>query len=326
AEPQEPERPGPRTVVTADAARSIITHNDSPDVPFDRSVNPYRGCEHGCVYCFARPTHAYLGLSPGLDFESKIFSKPDAAGLLRAALRRPGYRCAVVALGSNTDPYQPLERRLRVTRRILQVLAEHRHPVAIVTKASLVLRDLDLLVPMAGRRLAHVMISVTTLDENLARRMEPRAPAPRRRLETIRSLARAGVAVGVLASPIIPGLNDAEIERILEACASAGAAWAGYTLVRLPHEVGAIFGEWLEGNYPLRASRVLGLVRATQRGRLHDGRFGSRMRGTGPYADLLHRRFEVACGRLGLRREPEPLDAAQFRVPRGPAAQASLFE
>jgi len=314
------------TTVTPEKTRTILSRNDSPDISFDRSINPYKGCEHGCVYCFARPTHSYLGLSPGLDFETKIFSKPDAARLLCEELRRPGYRCEVIALGANTDPYQPVERDLKITRSILEVLQEHRHPVGIVTKGSLVLRDLDLLAPMAARRLATVMISITTLDRGLARHMEPRAASPERRLRTLRALNEAGVPTGVLSSPMIPGLNDAELERILEAAASAGARSAGYVILRLPHELQSIFGEWLEAHYPLRAAHVLNLVRETRGGKLYDSQFGERMKGTGPYADLLRRRFETACRRLGLSRTRLDLDTAQFRVPPRAGDQPGLFD
>lgn len=321
----EDEPPRLATTVTPETTRTIITTNDSPDIPFDRSINPYKGCEHGCVYCFARPTHSYLGLSPGLDFESRIFSKPDAARLLRRELRRTGYRCAPIALGSNTDPYQPVERDLRITRALLEVMAEHRHPVTIVTKSDSVLRDLDLLAPMAGRRLVSVMISITTLDGRLARRMEPRAAVPHRRLAAIRALREAGVPVGVLASPMIPGLNDAELEAILAAAAAAGARSAAYILLRLPHELKELFTEWLETNYPLRAGRVLSLIRQVRGGRLYDGAFGSRMRGGGPHAEMLQRRFEVARRRAGLDGAPAPLDTSRFRVPAAPGDQMRLF-
>jgi len=323
--PAEEGPPRLPTTVTSEVTRSIITRNDSPDVPFDQSINPYRGCEHGCVYCFARPTHAYLGLSPGLDFETRIFSKPEAPRILREELRRSGYRCQVIALGANTDPYQPAERELRITRGILEILAEHRHPVAIVTKSDLVARDLDLLGPMAASGLACVLVSITTLDRALARRMEPRAATPERRLEAIRSLAAAGVPAGVLTSPMIPGLNDSELEKILEASAAAGARSAGYVLLRLPLEIKDLFREWLEAHYPLKAGRVLSLVRDTRGGRLYDSAFGTRMRGTGPQADLLRRRFEVACRRLGLRREPLALDTTLFRVPPRAGDQIRLF-
>jgi DNA repair photolyase len=317
--------PPPRTTFTPEPARTIITTNDSPDVPFDRSINPYKGCEHGCIYCFARPTHAYLGLSPGLDFESHIFTKPHASRLLRRALGRRGYRCEPIALGSNTDPYQPGERRLKITRRILELLADCRHPVSIVTKSHLVLRDLDLLAEMADEGLTSVFVSVTTLDRTLARRMEPRAPAPRRRLRAIDALARSGVPAGVLASPMIPGINDVELERILGAAAAAGASSANCMLVRLPHEVRQLFTEWLEAHYPARAEKVLARLREMRAGRLDDSRFGRRMRGTGPHAELLRRRFEVACRRLGLAREPPRLDCTRFRAPVHDGAQHRLF-
>ena len=313
------------TVVTADASRTILTTNDSPDIPFNRSVNPYKGCEHGCAYCFARPSHAYLDLSPGLDFESRIFSKPDAADLLRKALRKPGYRCEPLALGSNTDPYQPVERRLRITRAILEVLAEFRHPFTVVTKSNMVLRDLDLLVPMTRDGLAAVHISITTLDRTLARRMEPRAPTPQRRLEAVRGLKDAGVPVSVLVSPMIPGLNDHELDRLLEAAAAAGARSAGYLMLRLPHELRVLFVEWLEAHYPSKAKKVLSRIRQMRGGRLNDARFGSRMRGRGAHAEVLRRRFEVACRRLGLDRECPDLDASRFRVPLAPGDQGRLF-
>jgi DNA repair photolyase len=321
----EDEPPPLRTTVTPEATRTIITTNDSPDVPFDQSINPYRGCEHGCIYCFARPTHAYLGLSPGLDFETRLFSKPEAPLLLKKELRRPGYRCQTIALGANTDPYQPIERRLRITRQILEVLAEHRHPVSIVTKSDLVLRDLDLIAPLAKERLACVLVSVTTLDRGLARRMEPRAPSPPRRIGAIARLAEAGVPVGVLASPMILGLNDSEMESILAAAAAAGASSAGYVLLRLPLEIKDLFAEWLEAHEPLKAPRVLALLRDTRGGRLYDAAFGRRMRGTGPHADLLRRRFEVACRRHGLAHRPAPLDVTRFTVPARPGDQMPLF-
>jgi len=324
AYPEEADSPPRlRTTVTPETVRSVITRNDSPDVPFDASINPYRGCEHGCIYCFARPTHAYLGLSPGLDFESRLFSKPEAADRLVEELSRPGYRCEVIALGANTDPYQPIERELRITRRILEVLAEHHHPVSIVTKSHLVLRDLDVLGPMAEKRLASVFFSITTLENELARRMEPRAPAPARRLEALRALSAAGVPTGVLASPMVPGLNDDELESILEAAAASGALSAGYILLRLPGEVATLFAEWLEAHYPLRKNHILSLIRQTRGGKLYDPRFGERMRGEGPYADLLARRFALAVKKLGLTRRPE-LDVTQFRVPAA-GGQLALF-
>ena len=313
------------TTVTPEKTRTLITRNDSPDVPFDLSINPYKGCEHGCIYCFARPTHAYLGLSPGLDFESRIFSKPDAATRLREQLAKPKYKAQVIAIGANTDPYQPAERELEITRQILEVMIEHRHPVAIVTKSNLIARDLDLLRQLAAQRLVHVLISITTLDRGLARRMEPRAPTPERRLQAMAALAREGVPVGVLASPMIPGLNDSEMEKILEAAADAGASSAGYILLRLPLEVKELFQEWLAKHYPTKASHVLNLIRETREGKLYDPQFGTRMRGTGQYAELLARRFEVALRRFGLDRKPTPLDLRLFRVPARPGDQMTLF-
>jgi len=313
------------TTVTPEKTRTLITRNDSPDVPFELSINPYKGCEHGCIYCFARPTHAYIGLSPGLDFESRIFSKSDAAPRLRQQLAKPGYRPQVIALGANTDPYQPAERELKITRQILEVMVEHQHPVGIVTKSNLVLRDLDLLRALAEHRLVHVLVSITTLDRELARRMEPRAPTPVLRLQAVRALTGAGVPVGVLASPMIPGLNDAEMERILEEAATAGARSAGYILIRLPGEVKMLFTEWLETHCPTKTSRVLNLIRETREGKLYDPRFGTRMRGTGPYAELLQRRFEIALRRLGLDRRPASLDLSRFRVPSRRGEQLALF-
>lgn len=324
--PSDAPAPPIRTQLTPERSRSIITTNDSPDVPFSRSINPYKGCEHGCVYCFARPTHAYLDLSPGLDFESRIVYKPDAARLLERALRKPGYRPEPIALGANTDPYQPAERELRITRALLEVLAAYAHPVGVVTKSNLILRDTDLLADLARRGLAHALISITTLDRDLARRLEPRAPTPDRRLDAVRALAGAGVPVGVLVSPIIPAINDGEIEAILEAAAAAGARAAGTILVRLPHELKDLFEGWLDDHYPLRKPRVLARIRDARGGRLYDSRWGTRMRGVGPYADLLRRRFDVAARRLGLDRELPPLDAGQFRVPPRAGDQLALFD
>jgi DNA repair photolyase len=304
-----------RTTVGVDSARSLITRNDSPDVPFEQSINPYRGCEHGCAYCFARPSHAYLGLSPGLDFETRLFAKRDAAALLRTELARRGYRCSPIALGINTDAYQPVERELRVTRELLEVLHEARHPVSIVTKSALVERDLDLLAPMAGEGLAEVAISVTTLDRGLARRMEPRAAAPQRRLETVRRLRAAGVPTAVLVAPLIPVLTDPELETILEASAEAGANVADYVLLRLPHELVEIFPEWLQAHRPLQARHVLSRMREMRGGELYDSRFGHRMSGTGPYADIIRRRFHLACQRLGLNRRLPTLRTDLFRPP-----------
>ena len=304
------------TTLTRDATRSIIARNDSPDIGFDRSVNPYRGCEHGCIYCYARPSHAYLGLSPGLDFETKLLFKPEAATLLARELSRPGYRPAPIALGSNTDPYQPVERQLRLTRAVLEVLSDFNHPCTIVTKSALVLRDLDLLAPMAERRLVRVCLSVTTLDRRLAGVMEPRAATPARRLQAIEALARAGIPAGVLAAPMIPGLNDAELERILEAAARSGATAAGWVLLRLPHELREMFTAWLGAHYPERAAKVLALIRQTRSGALNDARFGTRFSGTGAYAALLAARFAAAARRLGLASPSGGLDVTGFRVPK----------
>lgn len=309
------DEPSPRTEVLVDRARTIIASNSSPDIPFDRSINPYRGCEHGCIYCYARPSHGYLGLSAGLDFETRIFVKPEAERLLRDELRRPGYVPRSISLGANTDPYQPLEKRLEVTRRILEVLAHARHPVGIVTKSALVCRDLDLLAPMARDGLVNVHISITSFDAEIARTLEPRASAPRRRLETIRRLAAAGVPTGVMVAPVIPGLTDHEIERILEAAAGAGAASAGWVLLRLPHEVKELMTAWLEEHVPMRARHVLSLVRQCRDGRLNDPGFGSRMRGQGVFAELIAQRFRQACARLGLNRRALPQRTDLFRPP-----------
>lgn len=316
--------PPPATEVRPDLAKSVLTRNDSPDIGFDRSLNPYRGCEHGCIYCYARPSHAYLGLSAGLDFETKLFAKHDAAALLRAELARPGYRPDVLVLGSNTDPYQPVERRLAITRGVLEVLLEARHPFAITTKGAGILRDLDLLAEAARLGLARVDVSVTTLDPDLARRMEPRAAAPWRRLEVVRALARAGVPVGANLSPLIPGLNDHEIERVAAAVAEAGAGRLNWILLRLPHEVKELFAAWLEAHFPDRAGRVLSLVRQCREGRLNDPRFGHRMRGSGPVAELLAQRVEKARRRFGLDRPQPPLRTDLFRPPRRDD-QLSLF-
>ncbi len=311
--PEEETRPDTR--VLRDTSRTVIARNTSPDLGFDRSINPYRGCEHGCIYCYARPSHAFLGLSPGLDFETRILVKPDAAKLLEAELAKPGYRPAVIALGTNTDPYQPLEKRLRITRSILEVLAECRHPVAIVTKSALIRRDLDLLAPMARQGLAAATISLTTLDAKLSRVMEPRAASPERRLETIRALTQAGIPTGVLIAPVIPALNDRELERLLEVAAEAGAKTAGYVLLRLPLEIKELFEEWLEAHFPGRAKHVLNLVRSMRDGKLYQSEFGTRMTGSGPYADLLAKRFRLAASRYGLARRDWQFNTALFRPP-----------
>ena len=308
--------PAPATQALPDRARTIIAHNDSPDVPFDQSINPYRGCEHGCVYCYARPSHSHLGLSAGLDFETRIFVKHEAAALLRHELARPGYVCKPISLGANTDPYQPLERRLRITRQVLEVLAQARHPVGIVTKSALVTRDIDLLAPMAREGLARVYVSVTTLDAEIARTLEPRASAPHRRLAAIRELAAAGITAGVMVAPIIPALTDHEIEPILAAAASAGALSAGYILVRLPHEVKDLMAAWLEAHFPGRAAHVLSLIRQCRDGRLNDPEFGSRMRGAGPFAELIRQRFQKASRRHGFDRRQMPQRTDLFRPPR----------
>jgi DNA repair photolyase len=304
------------TRVEPEAARTVISRNDSPDVPFEQSINPYRGCEHGCIYCYARPSHAYLDLSPGLDFETRLFYKRDAAAHLRAELARPGYVCTPIALGANTDPYQPVEKRLRVTRSLLEVLLEHRHPCTIVTKGALVLRDLDLLAALAEQRLTRVFLSITTLDAALKRTLEPRAAAPEARLRALRELHAAGVPVGVLIAPVIPAVNDAEIERIVELAAAAGASTGACMPLRLPHEVAGLFRDWLQAHLPERAAHVMALVRAMRGGRDNDPRFGARMRGTGAYAALLAQRFELACRRHGLApREGGELLTGAFRAP-----------
>jgi DNA repair photolyase len=313
------------TTVSLDASRTIIARNNSPDIPFAQSINPYRGCEHGCIYCYARPSHGYLGLSTGLDFETKLFAKPDAAQLLERELRAPGYRVSAIALGSNTDPYQPVERRLRITRGILETLAAFGHPFTIVTKSANVVRDLDILAPTAARRLCKVFVSVTTLDRDLARAMEPRASTPARRLDAIRDLAKAGVTVGVMTAPMIPGLTDSELESLLQAAREAGAVSAGYTVLRLPHEIKDLFEQWLNQHRPLKAKHVLSLVRQMREGRLNDPEYGSRMRGTGPFAELIARRFRVACERLGLNKNDWSLDLSQFRAPPRAGDQLKLF-
>jgi DNA repair photolyase len=314
----------PETVITLKQVRSIISRNDSPDLPFNQSINPYQGCEHGCIYCYARPSHAYLGLSPGLDFETRILAKENAAALLREELSRPGYRCELISLGANTDPYQPIERKQRITRGILEVLWEFRHPVGIVTKGSLIERDLDLLEPMAAEGLVQVFISIGTLDGEIARTLEPRAAAPYRRVETLRRLAARGVPCGVLVAPIIPFLNDKDMEAVLEAAAAAGARTASFTLLRLPWEVKDLFKGWLEQHYPLKAAHIMARIRDMRGGRENDPEFGSRMRGEGQFAELLRSRFGVACKRLGLNADRRSrVETEKFRRP--PAPQGSLF-
>jgi DNA repair photolyase len=314
-----------KTSVTVDATRKIITRNESPDISFDRSINPYRGCEHGCVYCFARPTHAYLGLSPGLDFESKLFMKPNAPELLERELSAPGYVPKTIAIGTNTDPYQPIERQHQIMRRILEVLERAGHPVGIVTKSALVLRDLDILARMAKRDLVKVAISVTTLDAKLARTMEPRASTPQRRLDALRQLVKAGVPASTLVAPVIPAINDAEIERILDAVAATGVRHAGYVLLRLPLEVRDLFREWLMANFPDRHRHVFKLIRDMRGGKDYDSTFGTRMTGKGPIAWMIGRRFEVACERLGLNATSVKTTTEHFRPPLPASEQLSLF-
>ena len=313
-----------RTTVQADTARSVIAYNDSPDVSFDRSINPYRGCEHGCVYCFARPSHAYLGLSPGLDFESRLFYKEGAAALLRDELARPRYRCAPLALGINTDAYQPLERRLHITRQLLEVLLETHLPLTIVPKSALIERDLDLLGELARQRLIHVLFSVTTLDRRLARALEPRAAAPQRRLEALARMREAGIPAGVMVAPLIPVLTDAELERILEAAHAAGAQAAGYVLLRLPHEVKDLFRDWLAQHRPLAAEHVMNRLRDCRGGRDYDARFGSRMRGEGVFADLIAQRFNKIHRQLQFPGLPE-LECSAFTPPNRDRRQLDLF-
>ena len=322
------EVPGPATILSVDSARSVITWNDSPDIPYDRSINPYRGCEHGCAYCFARPSHAYLGLSPGLDFETRISWKADATQRLRAELARPGYTPQPLALGINTDAWQPVERKLQITRGILEVLAETGHPVTIVTKSALILRDLYLLAGMARRDLVHVAVSITTLDAGLARILEPRAPSPRRRLATIEGLAGAGIPTAVMVAPLIPALTDHEMESILGAAREAGAGSAGYILLRLPHEVKPLFHAWLLAHRPGRAEHVYSLMRQMHGGKEYDSSFGRRQRGSGPLADIIAARFRTAVRRLGLERPAVALDCSTFRPPPRPPAdtpQMPLF-
>jgi DNA repair photolyase len=323
---EEPLAPPPlRTEVLTDASRKIITRNASPDLPFDRSINPYKGCEHGCVYCFARPTHAWLGLSPGLDFETRIFAKPDAARLLEKELRNPRYRVAPIAMGTNTDPYQPIERERRITRRVLEVLRDFNHPVTIVTKGALVTRDVDLLGPMGRAGLARVHLSLTTLDHRLSRIMEPRAASPQARLRAVRTLAEAGCPTGVMLAPVIPAINDHEIERMLEAAKAAGADRAGYIALRMPLEIKNLFRDWLAEHFPDRAARVIGLVREMHGGKDYDPEWGKRLKGEGVHATLLQSRFTAAARRLALDRAEPPLRADRFRPPTRPGDQL-VFE
>jgi DNA repair photolyase len=319
------ERSPLRTTVVPESARRIISRNHSPDIPFEQSVNPYRGCEHGCIYCYARPSHAYLGLSPGLDFESKLFAKPDAAALLKKELARKNHIPTLIALGANTDPYQPIEREWHLTRAVLETLHECRHPVSITTKSALVERDADILADMAKAKLAQVQISITTLDRELARALEPRAAAPQRRLQTVRRLSEAGIPVTILMAPIIPVLTDGEIESLLARAAHAGATHAGYIMLRLPLELDELFGEWLAVHTPLQAHRVLDRLRDMYGGKSYRAEFGLRQSGSGPYADMIRQRFRLASKRNGLDAAALDLDTTQFRPPASGPVQTSLF-
>ena len=309
------------TTVTEERARSIIARNDSPDIPFEQSINPYRGCEHGCIYCYARPSHAYLELSPGLDFETRLFAKTNAVELLKAELSRRGYVPKPIAFGTNTDCYQPIERRYKIMRGLLEILAACEHPLTIVTKSALIERDIDLLAPMAKKNLVKAFVSITTLDHRLARTLEPRAASPRRRVDALRALADAGIPCGVMVAPLIPALTDKSLEEVLEAASNAGAAMAGWILLRLPNEVRPLFKEWLGSHYPQRAEHVISIVRQSRGGRENDPNFGSRMTGSGNFVELIGKRFELACKRLGLNSEDnhmasrKGLDCSLFQLP-----------
>ncbi|MBS0471744.1 MAG: PA0069 family radical SAM protein [Proteobacteria bacterium] len=324
--PEDGAPPPLRTQVALDATRSIIARNTSPDISFDQSINPYRGCEHGCIYCFARPTHAYLGLSPGADFESRLFAKPNAAALLAKELSAPGYVPKTIAIGTNTDPYQPIEKKMRIMREVLEVLRDFRHPVGIVTKSPLVMRDIDILSEMARDGLAKVALSVTTLDRRLARAMEPRAGTPPRRLQAIKALSEAGIPTAVMFAPAIPALNDGEMEAVLSAARDHGATAAGYVLLRLPLEIKDLFREWLETHEPGKARHVMSLIRAMRGGKDYDAQWNTRMKGTGPYAEMMARRFHMAVKRLGLNTERRPLSLDKFRRPPKAGDQLSLFD
>ena len=316
--------PRPATTVAIEHARSIISRNTSPDIPFDQSVNAYRGCEHGCIYCYARPTHAYLDLSPGLDFETRLYAKQNAAQVLRQELSRPGYRPRLIAMGTNTDPYQPIERRMRITASLLEVFDEYGHPVSITTKSAMVTRDIPLLARLARRNLVRVFLSIGTLDRELARRMEPRASTPAARLEAMHALKEAGIPVGVIIAPVVPGLNDHELERVAIAAAESGARDAAYVLLRLPREVSELFREWLQAHYPMKAGHVMNLLRQMRGGKDYDADYRQRMSGGGLYADMLRQRFRRICQRTGLNRRRLELDTSAFRPPQR-AAQLSLF-
>ena len=327
--PEEQDARDLKTEVAIERARSIVSHNDSPDIGFSQSINPYRGCEHGCIYCYARPSHAYLELSPGLDFETKLFAKTNAAEVLRETLAKPGYRVSPIALGANTDCYQPIERRYKITRQILEVLAQCEHPVTIVTKSALIERDLDILGPMGKKNLVKVFVSIGTLDRALARKLEPRAASPQRRVDVVRTLNQNGVPAGVMVAALIPALNDKTLEHVLESAAAAGAKEAAYVVLRLPNELKVLFKEWLAEHYPQRADHVMSIVRQMRGGRENDPDFGSRMSGTGNYAELIEQRFQIACRRLGLNghgagRETPELDCGRFRPP-SPEGQLKLF-
>jgi DNA repair photolyase len=328
--PEEKDERQLETTVTEERARSIVSHNESPDVGFSQSINPYRGCEHGCIYCYARPSHAYLELSPGLDFETKLFAKTNAVELLRAELSRPGYKPSPIALGANTDCYQPIERRYRITRGILETLAAFEHPVTIVTKSALIERDLDILAPMAEKNLVKVFVSIGTLDRALARKLEPRAASPQRRLAVISNLAKNKIPCGVMVAALIPALNDKTLEHVLESAAAAGAKEAAYVIMRLPNELKSLFKEWLAEHYPDRAEHVISIIRQVRGGRDNDPNFGTRMSGTGKFAELIEKRFDIACRRLGLNdhgagRDSPRLDCSLFRVPGAGGGQIALF-
>ena len=313
-----------KTEVAIDASRSVINYVNSPDIPFDRTINPYRGCEHGCIYCYARPSHAYLGYSPGLDFESRLLAKPDAPQILKKELAKTGYQCAPIALGMNTDAYQPIEREYRITREILEVLAECNHPFSLVTKSSLVERDIDIIAPMAAKGLATIFVTITTLDRHITRKSEPRAAAPERRLETLHRLSEAGIPTGVMVAPVIPALTDFDIENILQQAKNVGAARAGYVFLRLPHELSTLFQEWLQLNFPLKAEHVMSLVRQSRGGKDYDANFKNRMKGEGLFAELLSKRFKLACQRLELNRERLSFNTSLFKTPEAWRATAKM--
>jgi DNA repair photolyase len=322
----EKEENKPVTTVTIEKPKTIIAKNKSPDIPFDQSINAYRGCEHGCIYCYARPTHAYYDLSPGLDFETKLFAKPNAAELLEKELAAPGYKCSTIALGTNTDPYQPIERQYQITREIIAVLNKYHHPLTIVTKSSLVERDIDLLAPMAEKKLVQLFVSITTLDHQLMQKMEPRTTAPKRRLQILSNLISAGIPTGVIFAPVIPVINDSEMETILKYAAEAGSNTASFVMLRLPHEIKDLFKDWLDTHYPLKTSHVMNMITDIRAGKKNDPNFHSRLTGTGVYADLIQKRFVKTCKQLGLNvGENVSLDTSQFIKPVLQGQQHSLF-